>query len=492
LRGRPDAKITNLTLELSDWRRTHMTTQSRFFLLLFVVIATLSILPAPAHAKSDAKEVIGELIRKGEVKKAREKVHEYLAKDPNDIDAIMMQGNVILNEYEGSNSGISVSANTDESIYETSIGFITEPQRIVPRNVAEEVAALWKRCLALDNTRQDIHKGICYLYSTALMKKELLERLPKMKAAFPRSEVYYNMGDYARMFADRDRLDDCFEIYETILRLYPEVSGLYSDIAGLYFKHGRIADGRRYIETALTKKGADEMVYANARLICTIKKDYDKALNAAKGLSRIKKNQDWLLYAGLLDDLRGGKGMRKTLASLAGKDSEAGKLADFLISPDNKGDIESYRKAVNLAKDSSIQLLMHDRARNRFPTHFEPHYRYAEMLVYYKDYSDAIPVFEKIFSSNLKMSSDEQETVHFHYAWALQDSGKGRDADQTWKGLLTSKNFYVRSAAAYFLGKNALEQGKKKDAVAYFKMVSDKASKSKYATLCWNKLKVLE
>jgi hypothetical protein len=468
----------------------------RAFIWLFVLNAALSVLPAVSLAKSDAKDVIGGLIQKDDLGKAREKVKEYLANDPNDVDALMMKGNVILSEYFKSGGEISVSANMDESIYETSIGYIAEPVKIVPRELAEEVATLWKRCLQLDNSREDIHKGLCYLYSMALMKKELLKQFPLMKAALPDAEdLFYNMGDYARMFDERGRLDDCFDIYKAILRLYPNVSGLNGDVAAMYFKRGRLAEGQQYLETALAQKGADEMVYNNAVLIFTVMGKYDKARSAAKGLSTLNKDEKWILYDGMLDYLQGKGQWKKKLGDLSGRKTikpEDASLAAFLLSKDNTDDIESYRKSAKLTKDSSIQILLHDRARRRIPESHEPRYNYAELLVYYKNYNAAIPVFKEIVNGKYSLSADDQEAVNFHYAWALQDSGSRQEANQIWTGLLASKNFYVQSAAAYFLGKNALDQGKKKEAIEYFKMFSDKASKSKYATISWNRLNWLE
>ncbi len=468
----------------------------RTFIGLVMLGAALSALPAVSHATSDAKDVIGGLIDKGDLVDARQKVKEYLAKDPNDIDALMMKGNVILSEYFKSSGAISVSANMDESIYETSIGYIAEPVRVVPRETAEEVAALWKRCLKIDPRREDIQKGLCYLYSMALMKEELLDRFPKMKAAIPHAQnLYYSMGDYARMFEERGRVDDCFEIYKAIVKLYPDVSGVNGDVAALYFRHGRYAEGLPYLETALSLKDADDMVYANGVLIFTIVGEYDKARAAVKGLAKVKKDGAGLVYDGVLDYAQGSGQWKKKLSGLSSRKGikpEDASLAAFLISTNNKDDIASYKKSVALAKDSSIQILLHDRARKRFPGSYEPRYNYAELLVYYKNYRAAIPLFKEIMSNTSSMSADDREAINFHYAWALQDSSSRQDADRVWSGLLTSGNFYVQSAAAYFLGKNELDRGKKKEAIEYFKMFSDKASKSKYATISWNRLNWLE
>ncbi|MDH4128581.1 MAG: hypothetical protein OEV44_07515 [Spirochaetota bacterium] len=128
----------------------------------------------------------------------------------------------------------------------------------------------------------------------------------------------------------------------------------------------------------------------------------------------------------------------------------------------------------------------------RFTKKFDSMFNYSELLTYYKLYDAAIKSFKIIETKRIKMNKIQREGFYFYYAWSLQQLNMKIDANYRWKKLLTSKNFFKKSAAAYFLGKNLLEEGKKKEAINLFKMISQKPSESKYATYCWNLLKTIK
>jgi hypothetical protein len=77
-------------------------------------------------------------------------------------------------------------------------------------------------------------------------------------------------------------------------------------------------------------------------------------------------------------------------------------------------------------------------------------------------------------------------------AWVLQDSGQKEEAEKIWPQLVNVQDIYVKSAACWFLGENALEHGDKKMADELFSRVSDHASESKFANYCLNSKNQLE
>lgn len=465
-----------------------------FFPILIAVALVLA--PGKASSASDAVAVVNKLIAQGELTKAREKIDAYLERDPDDVDALMMLGNVILNEYfQSQQVGVNIRANEDESIFDRTIGFVREPVYTVPLEVAEKVKKLWKRCLVLDNTREDIHKGLCYLFGVSLMKDELLSHLPIMKAALTgEKELYFTMSDYALLFKERGRFQDCMRIYEAIIGLYPEQSGLYGDVAQLYFRNGRQGLGKKYLEIALAKKNIDEVTYANAVLIFTITGEHEKAKEAFRKLSRLRGDGEWLLYDSLFRLLRGEKQWKEPLAEFI-RGADQGNLdlslAKLLLSA-GADDFESYRKSLEYADKAYFRILIEKRAMEKFADRFEPAFGYAEMMIGFKNYDEAIKTLKRIRSRGLDRSKDQDEVVTFYNAWAFQDSGKIREADFLWKNLLASGDFYFLSSAAYFLGKNSLTRGDEERAAGYFAMVAGRASDSKYATMAWNRLRELK
>ncbi len=443
----------------------------------------------PAFA-SEVTDKVNPLIEQGHFDEARAKIKEYLAKNPKNVDALMMQGNVILQEYWKREPTLGSYANDNESIYDSSIGFIGERERRVSRDVALQVAALWKRCLAIDNTREDIHKGLAYLYAMALMKQELIQQLGHMKAALPHAkELQYNMGDYARMFNARGRFNDAVDVFREILKLYPNDANVYNDLAALYFLEGHLKEAQRYMAIAVSSAHPDDATYGTAVMIFTMLTDYDRALDASKHLSRLKKDNRWLLYRALLLRSKGEVSWKADLSEFlrqSGNDADDLTLAKLLTN-DSKNNFDVYTEVMAKAKKNYQLVLLHRWAMRTFPTRYEPQFKYAEIMNQYRNYDESVPVFKRL-AARSDLDTDKRQTILFHYAWAFQDSGRLAQANALWNELTTSNNFYVKSAAVYFLGKEALRKGDNEQALAYFRRVSDDASKSKYATLAWNKV----
>lgn len=468
---------------------------SHFRIGALLLSALLLGLPS-AHAFSDAKAAIGALIKAGKIDEARTRVRDYLAQDPNDVDAIMMKGNVILNEYFDSQPSIAMSANDNESIYDSSIGSISEPVRVLPPKLAKRVTALWNRCLAIDPSREDIYKGVAYVEAMALEKKALIAHLARMKKALPNAKhLYYNMGDYARMFDERGHFDDAMEVYGAILTLYPQVAGLYSDVAGMYARHGDLDKVHHYLQIAMTKPDPDAMVYANAVILLTVTGDYDGALGAMRSRSALRQDSEWLVYRALLRRSRGANTWRADLERYLkqAKVKAAGRpLAQYLLGPDNKGDLSSYRRANDLADNfTAYQILLNRGAMRSFPDRYQPLYDYADTMTWYKNYRVAIPIWKHVLSLERDLSAKRKQAAQVRYAWALWANGQRSAAQPIWERLLGSDQFYVHSAAAYFLGKYALDHHDRKTALHYFDMVDKQANKSKYATMAWNQANAL-
>jgi len=215
----------------------------------------------------------------------------------------------------------------------------------------------------------------------------------------------------------------------------------------------------------------------------------------------LKKDHVWLMYAALLNYYRGKESWKAQMNEIVkgrGQSKDEISFAKYMLSQKNKNDFKSYIKSVELIETVELiekpayLILMHKRASDQFKDRFEPLFQYGEIMNRYRHYRQSIASFKAIFDRKLSLTDEQREMVNFHYAWALQDSGRRNEANNLWQAVLQSKNFYVKSAAAYFLGKNALADGKKADAIKFYKLVSGSAKDSKYATLSWNALKYIK
>ena len=139
-----------------------------------------------------------------------------------------------------------------------------------------------------------------------------------------------------------------------------------------------------------------------------------------------------------------------------------------------------------------FHMLLARYAVKKFPNKPEALFSLGDMMTYYRNYGEAIPVLESLMGLADRVPPERNEWTALYLAWALQDSGEAGRADKLWVDLMDSEEIYIKSAAAYFYGKNLLLTGKEKEALKVFRTVEDRASESKYATLCWNGVEAIE
>ncbi len=452
-------------------------------LILFFVL-----LPFFTFGQGPIAQEIAQLLQAGKVDEAEERVEYYLSKNPKEVDAIMMKGNVILNK-ECCDQTIVLEANTDESIYNTSIGFMgSRGPMTVSEVTGTKVADLWKLAVSYDLSRTDIHFGICQIYSISMMTDELIDYLPTLKKHVGgEDKLHYSMCDYARNLKERGDFESAIRVYQFVMTLYPSETGLYSDIAAEYFFHGDIDLAKEHIDRALLDENLDQMSIGNAFFFNSVMGEYDEALACLKRQATITKVDEYLFYEGLLSLARGLEWKSFINAYLTmGQDPNLREAASYLLSGAFDGSFNAYLKLNEMKLNDGYKILIHEAYKSMTPDQLAPAFNYAELLTYNKIYDDAIKEFERIEGSGLVKDEADKEKVAYYYAWALWASGRKELSLPQWRKLEDSDNFQHKSASAYFRGKYHFDLGEKGKAKKYFEKVRNDPSKSKYATMAWN------
>jgi tetratricopeptide (TPR) repeat protein len=461
--------------------------------LLFIIALSLfsSGLPCQLFCQADYHKEVKDLMTDSTINLAETKVNESLAKYPDDVELLVMKGNIFYLKFSYSQAEVMVAANPDESVYNSSIGFVSEPQVIIPLDVADSVIKYLQMGIKIDKTREDIYLGICHVLSQSLQTDKVIEYLPIVKANVKLGEnAPYTLSDYARNIKARDKFDDAMRVYWKISEMYPESTGIINDIAVEYYLNGDLAKADESFRKIIDSKNLDELTLSSAFSFYSTLEDNKLALDILKRRSALLNDGDYLLFEALLE-LNQGKDWKKPANEFLKTHSEGArgvKLAEILADNNFSATRETLLKCLedNLTDSYKIQIYLYFKTVANDPL---AAYYYAEALAYSHRYSDAVKAFEEIDIS--KMNSKESEDYLFYFAWAAYKSGNYEKSVKYWEKLIDSEEFYYQSAAAYFIGKFYLDKGDKKKAMGYFAKVSEKATESKYATYCWNLLKEL-
>lgn len=467
---------------------------NRSFLVMTLscIFVAASLVGSSALAETTDFSAVEASIKDSELDKAEVLVDAILKKEPDNVNALMYKGNILF--FSGSNAGkIQLYGNEDESIYDTSIGEIGEGSSLTSPEVAKNVAVYFKHALDKAPQRMDIQLGLCWTYANAGMKDELIARFPVLrKYNGNQPDLQYKMGDYARVIADNYSFDDGIAVYREIARLYSDDGNIINDIGAMYMKKGDLDTALKYFKQAASKKNRDDATLANLAVVSAMAGDYDRSAQAQQMLSAFKKDTTYPLYDALNKRLKKKPGWQEEVKAFIQqnkgkkdyKDYVA--FADTLLPAAGRSSFEQYKEGAAKDVPSHFHVISDEWAAQEFPEQFEAVFALADEMTYFHNYRKALALFDRIEKAKLAKTQEEVEKVSLLRAWALYQTGQADAANERWKTLLNSKDFYRKSAASYFLGNFYYRKKDYKEAAAYFKRVKDDASKSKYANYSSN------
>ena len=450
-----------------------------FFFVIFVIFS-LNI-----YAESNYQRV-RKLIQDGKLKEAKKLLKVMEKENPHDPDVYITKSNLIISE-ENLGGGINMITNTDESIYEDAIGYTDGGLISMEDSTVEKSEKLLLKALEYGPKRDDIYAGLCHMYSISHNTDKLIKMLKKMKKVFPDGlRNKYRLTDYALNLKDRGNREDAKEVYKMLISMYPDESDYINDLSWTYMEEGDIDNAVLWGKKCLASKKMDDISASTMIRLFTVACEDKYALKAAKRYSKITNSDYGLSYEGIYRKYKGLKGWKKILEKyLENRKISKGtrELIGIILEDSDFSNLE----AIGIEDiDTDIFLLINRIYAEKNPENFDANFNFASHMTYRKNYKKAIETFRSM-DKNIKMKQKQRSEMAMTYAWALQAGDKYEEADKEWKALADDKDFYVQSAAYYFLGKNA----QKKDykiAEKYFKKISSRAADSKYANLAKSRL----
>lgn len=464
--------------------------------ILFLLGLMLLLPVSNAQSQPDLIHRIGSLLQKGQLGLAQRQLDTYLSTDPPDVAAWIMQGMVVLYQHEAADPESFIL--TDESIFNRWNGLVETAPVLIPRVVASKVAGWWQRALQLDPSQTELREALAYLYAQALMTPELMAELAELNARNSESEdLKYLMCDLARCLADRNALSDAIEVYQEIICFYPDDSVVYAALADTLIDHGRLSEAGEWLERAAALPHPEGGQFFKTRFrYWLVSGEYSQAQQDLESWSEAVRRHDGLFFKGLLLYYNNNPGwisaMKRFLAIPYDRTGRAEReLARFLISRVNQDDYRSYLQSLAFKIDSNYELLLHQRALRKFPDQAIPYLEVAKFHNACKNFHAALEILHAGEDQAI-ITPEIVDEYQFQYAWTLQNCQDPAGANRRWIKLFNAQDFFQKSAAVYFYGKNLWKAGNVAEAVKFFKMLSNRAAESKYAYYCQRMLRQLE
>ncbi|HLP50611.1 MAG TPA: hypothetical protein VK154_06975 [Chitinophagales bacterium] len=437
-------------------------------------------------AQKQAIEVTTNLIAQRKWQQASHYIDSIIRKNPKDVDALMMKGNVILNCALDTTPPMQFVTEDDATIFTGSVG---ERPRLLATKTVYSVERIWKKCLLLDSTRADISKGLCSIYAMALMRDSLQKEIPRlMKIEKDDGEQAFRMCEYARKFKERNRFDEAMQVYQFIAKQYPALAGVRCDIASEYFYAGKMNESLAWLDSTYNFKTVDETSFLNGAFLYSLLGYSDDAQNVLNTYSNIYKRKMDGFYFGLRQFADTTAKYKETLRNFCNAVDSNAYYAEYytaqrVLAVGDSFTVKSYKALID---DKTIpdyyKPLIHLRAlRQHIENSCEPYLLFGIQQSSIKNFSSAVQYLEEV--EHCRMEGPQLEYWMMHYAYALYMFGDKPKAADYFKPLLQSTNNVTSEVAKYFTAAIAKAEGKSAEADKLWGELDSPAIDSKYAIL---------
>ena len=462
------------------------------FSIAFILLLVFSSLPAQQQIISTATDYIAH----SQFARADQYLDSILKVNPKTVDALMMKGNVLLNEAWGSGAKSHFNAEKAESVFDSSAIDESYFVPVIPVDTSIKIDHIWKQCLELDPSRTDIKKGLCNLYSLSLRTIELERQLIQMQSTITESEENaYLYAEYARNLKIRGRFTDAMQVYAVIANMFPNLAGIRCDMANEYFYAGEMNKCLQYLDSTLLQKDVDQTSFINAAALYSELGYYDQAYHTFKRYS----DKDTLIeadfYKGLLMFANMDTGFYSQLHKFIDAATEqsyydelqlAQKLLPYGKVPFTLDDYLAL--ATNPKISRYYRVLILQRGVRQFNGDCGPAFLLGNFYCSIKNYSAAVQLLEpEKFRKypDCKFANEADSTLWLlNYAYALYKTGKKEESVGYFESLFTAKEAFAQQAAKYFVAKTYWDGNKKEEAKKLFHEVATAKEQTKYAWLC--------
>lgn len=457
-------------------------------LLLFVSLITIHY---SLFAQPEVVQRVTDLIVLKKQPEATRYLDSLLKKNPENVDAWMMKGNVLLNFAMDTTQSMNFISETDESVF--TVG-ITPKAKLLSEKTVREVETCWRKALQLDSLRVDVRKGLCTIYTLALMKDSLKTEILRLrKMVGDEDEEAFKMCEYARKFKERNRFNEAMELYAYIANLYPQAAGIRCDMASEYFYEGKMNEALLWLDSTYKFKTVDETSFLNGAFVFSQLGYFDNAQSVLNAYSRIYNRRMDDFYFGLTLFADSSDKYTEVLKAFISEIDSNSYYTEFvlakqLLSYRTAFTFENYRAlAISADVPDYYKVLIHFRGMKQFTNKCEPYFMYGIYSALIKNYSASVQFLEDV--EQCRLPPKQTEYWKLSYAFVLYKTNQQEKAKQYFGQLFSSSNIFYSQAAKYFSAKILTAESKNAEAKILYQQLAGAKERTKFAELSVARLK---
>ncbi len=411
-----------------------------------------------------------------------------LKQNKNNVDALMMKGNVILNAaLDSCFAGPTVTPD-DESVFYVS----EKPKKKFMDNeqTVRDVEKIWFKCLLLDTTRTDIRKGLCALYAMSLQYDSLEKSMLLLKKYLPGGdEEVFTLAEYARQIKEVGDFDGAMRIYMYLVNLYPGSAGIRADVASEYFYNGDFKSSFQWLDSCYRYKSIDETSLLNGAFVLSQLSYFSDALTWLERYDSAYHTQMSLFYKGMMSFAELGD--VKELSAFVNKTDSNSYYQEHVLARDiislNTRDTSwaAFQQLLNRDYSEYYKPFLYIVAMKKYGQLCDPYVSCGLYQSKIKNYSAAVNFLAE--GQNCRMPATQRDYWMLHYAYTLYMSGFKEKAMTYFGPLKNSSDNFVQQASAYFQAVYEADKLNFSKATDLFFKLWNSTAQTKYTALAYRK-----
>ncbi len=269
--------------------------------------------------------------------------------------------------------------------------------------------------------------------------------------------------------------------WKQVLALAPARAYLAEDLSVLFFEAGSFRAALDWAKIAAARPEATTATLKRTAYLVGLAADWQTMVGL---LLRLGGDREAALYRALEAWRTNGstwQQLLRTYQKTSGPAQAGDKLAAWMLG-DQMRDSEAGLQNLLTVEPGFFNLLIKQKYGERYPDQFTARLDLARNLAQYGNYERAIDIYLDLEKRKSAKTPDEKAALAFNAAWAWEAAGRATEAGNAWRALTTAKDFYARSAAFWFLGRTALEDGDETEAKKWWTEIANEPARSKYAS----------
>jgi tetratricopeptide (TPR) repeat protein len=421
---------------------------------------------AAQQSPSKTATRITQFLNNCQVPQALAVADSLLKAQPNDVEALMLQGQVQMAAYHCANPPAKRTLNDDPDIYNPTIYFAEPTPPRLDTKTALHVSGWYRKALAADPQRVDIYFLLAEAFAQGGLEDSLAALYGHMAAQLADPELPLILTDYSVQLAYQRNYKGAERLFELLINLFPDSKTMVTNLAVIRYQHRDFLGAQGLLELRSRLDRVEERSYLLLNTLQMYRGDFDGALQTLQTCYPNPSHPVPLFLEGMLMWYNRHGNWRKRMEDYRAVFAATPGYADFvefydlLLADSYQTKPDGFRKLVLALPYPHYAPLVYERALAAHPGDMSLWLDFADFQASGYNYYGALHLLGQVDSlTQGNLPPALKIRYHLVSGWCYQNIENFHEADGHWLRLFDVADPMARGAALWFFGQNLARKG---------------------------------